>query len=182
MTVPRLIREDAQLLVVDIQERLCAAMPEDSLNRMLGRTRALIEGAKVLGLPIHVTEQYPKGLGHTVPSLMGLLAGVKPVEKIEFTGCVSGIASALGGRKQVLVAGMEAHICVFQTVRDLAERGLSPVLCADAVLSRSEVDLRVGLDLCRQAGAFVTTVESALFDLLGRAGTPEFKAISAAVK
>jgi len=182
MTVPRLIREDAQLLVVDIQERLCAAMPADSLERMVGRTRALIEGAKVLGLPIHVTEQYPKGLGHTLPQLAVLLGGAKPVEKTEFTACVAGIADRLGGRKVVLVAGMEAHICVFQTVRDLAERGFSPVLCVDAVLSRSEVDLRVGIDLCRQAGAFVTTAESALFDMLGRAGTPEFKAISAAVK
>lgn len=182
MTVPRLDRHDAQLLVVDIQERLCAAMPEDSLARMLLRTQALIEGAKVLGLPIHLTEQYPKGLGHTVPMLMDRLADAKPVEKTEFTACVAGIADQLGGRRVVLVAGMEAHICVFQTVRDLAERGFSPVLCVDAVLSRAEVDLRVGIDLCRQAGAFVTTVESALFDMLGRAGTPEFKAISAAVK
>ena len=178
----RLKREDAQLLVVDIQERLAAAMPQEPFARMLARTQALIEGAKVLGLPVQVTEQYPKGLGHTMPALTEKLAGARAVEKTEFTACVAGIRDALGARKQVLIAGMETHICVYQTVRDLAEGGFTPVLCADAVLSRSEADLRVGLDLCRQAGAFVTTVESALFDLLGRAGTPEFKAISAAVK
>lgn len=182
MLAPRLKREDAQLLVVDIQERLCAAMPAEPLARMLARTGALIEGAKVLGLPVHVTEQYPKGLGHTLPALMHKLAGVRAVEKTEFTGCVAGVVDALGNRKQVLVAGMEAHICVFQTVRDLAEGGFTPVLCADAVLSRHPFDLQMGIDLCRRAGGWVTTVESALFDLLGRAGTPEFKAISAAVK
>jgi hypothetical protein len=149
---------------------------------MLARTQALIEGAKVLGLPIHLTEQYPKGLGRTVPMLSDRFAGVQAVEKIEFTACVPAIVGALSFRKQVLIAGMEAHICVFQTVRDLAERGFSPILCADAVLSRNELDLQIGIDLCRRAGGFVTTVESALFDLLGRAGTPEFKAISAAVK
>jgi nicotinamidase-related amidase len=178
----RLKRDDAQLIVVDVQEKLCAAMPEDPLAAMVARTQALIKGARVLGLPVHVTEQYPKGLGPTLPLLMDQLPGVTPVEKVEFTGCVAGIVEQLGGRKQVLLAGMEAHICVFQTVRDLAERGYAPVLCADAVLSRSDVDYRVGLELCREAGALVTTVEAALFDLLGRAGSPEFKAISAAVK
>lgn len=182
MGVPRLKRDDCQLLVVDIQERLCGAMPEDGLAAMLGRTQALIEGAKTLGLPIHVTEQYPRGLGPTLGILKDRLAGVAPIEKLEFTAFTKEIEGQLLGRRQVLLAGMETHICVFQTVRDLAEHGHLPVLCADAVLSRFDADYRQGLELCREAGAFVTTVESALFDLLGRAGTPEFKAISQAVK
>ena len=182
MHLHRLRRDDAQLLIVDIQEKLCAAMPSDGLARMVGRTQALIEGAKVLGLPVRLTEQYPKGLGRTLPALTEKLFGVTPVEKVEFTACVPGITGELGNRRVVLVAGMETHICVYQTVRDLAERGFTPVLCVDAVLSRNARDLEVGLELCRHAGATLSTVESVLFDMLGKAGTPEFKAISAAVK
>ena len=178
----RLKLDQAALLVVDIQERLCAAMDRDALDRMLARTNAAIEGARALGLPIIVTEQYPKGLGPTHSLVRMRLADVKPVEKMEFSAGVPDTLAALGNRRQVLIAGMEAHICVFQTVRDLAERGLSPFILADAVLSRSTEDRRVGLDLCRDAGAHVVTVEAALFDLLERAGTPEFKKVSAAVR
>jgi len=178
----RLERENAQLLIVDVQEKLCAAMPDHALARMVNRTQSLLEGARALGLPVHLTEQYRKGLGPTVPALMQGLAGVQPVEKLEFSACVPAVRAALGARKQVLLAGMEAHICVFQTARDLAELGFVPVVCADAVLSRDPIDLEIGLRLCREAGALVTSVEAALFDLLGRAGTPAFKAISTAVK
>lgn len=178
----RLTLDQTALLVVDIQERLCAAMDRDALDRMLMRTNAAIEGAQALGLPIILTEQYPKGLGPTHSLVRMRLGGVKPVEKLEFSAAVPDALAALGQRRQVLVAGMETHICVFQTVRDLAERGLSPFLLADAVLSRSSEDRRVGLELCRDAGAQVVTVETALFDLLGRAGTPEFKKVSAAVR
>ncbi|MCP3101347.1 isochorismatase family protein [Myxococcus sp. K15C18031901] len=178
----RLAQDQSALLVIDIQERLCAVMERDALDRMLSRTNAAIEGARALGLPIVVTEQYPQGLGPTHSLLRMRIKDLKPVEKLEFSAAVPDVLSQLGGRKQVLIAGMETHICVFQTVRDLAERGLSPVLLADALLSRSAEDRRVGLDLCRDAGATVATVEAALFDLLGRAGTPEFKKVSAAVR
>ncbi|WP_163997216.1 isochorismatase family protein [Pyxidicoccus caerfyrddinensis] len=178
----RLKLDQVALLVVDIQERLCAAMDRDALDRMLMRTNAAIEGARALGLPIIVTEQYPKGLGTTHSLVRMRLPDAKPVEKLEFSAAVPEVLAALGNRRQVLVAGMEAHICVFQTVRDLTERGLSPFLLADAVLSRSAEDRRVGLDLCRDAGATVVTVEAALFDMLERAGTPEFKKVSAAVR
>ncbi|NOJ81864.1 isochorismatase family protein [Myxococcus xanthus] len=179
----RLKQEQAALLVVDIQERLCAAMDRDALDRMLSRTTAAIEGARALGLPILLTEQYPQGLGPTYSLLrMRALKDVKAVEKLEFSAAVPDVLAALGGRTQVLVAGMETHICVFQTVRDLAERGLSPFLLTDAVLSRAQEDRQVGLQLCRDVGAHVVTVEAALFDLLGRAGTPEFKQVSAAVR
>jgi nicotinamidase-related amidase len=178
----RLQRADAALLVVDVQEKLAAAMPKEALERMLLRTAALVEGARVLGLPIVYTEQYPKGLGPTVSMLRERLTGLQPVEKLRFSAVDDGVRAQLHGRRQVLVAGMETHICVYQTVRQLAEDGVLPVLCADAVLSRFEVDTRVGLQLAADAGAMVATVEMALCDLLGEAGTPEFKRITAAIR
>jgi nicotinamidase-related amidase len=185
MAIEKLDRARITLLVVDIQERLCAAMPQERLGEVLARTAALIEGARVLSIPTRVTEQYSKGLGPTVALLRERLTAASakpPIEKVEFSAAVPALTSQLGAQRQVLIAGMETHICVYQTVRDLVGLGHLPVLCADAVLSRSPRDYEVGLQLCRDAGAMVTSVESALFDLLGRAGTPEFKAISAAVK
>jgi nicotinamidase-related amidase len=182
MPQSRLVAAQAALLVVDIQERLCPAMEPHALERMLNRTCAAIEGAKVLQFPIFVTEQYPKGLGPTHAQVRERLGGRKPFEKLEFSAATPEVAAALEIRKQVLVVGMETHICVYQTVRDLVGKGFEVWLCADAVLSRSAEDRRVGLDLCKEAGARVTTVESALFDMMGRAGTPEFKAVSAAVR
>ncbi|ATB26834.1 isochorismatase family protein [Melittangium boletus] len=178
----RLKRDQSALLVVDIQERLCAAMDAPALERMLRRVNAAIEGAKALELPIFVTEQYPKGLGSTHAAVKTHLGDYSAVEKLAFSACVPDVLARLGGREQVLIVGMETHVCVYQTVRDLSERGLSPVLCADAVLSRHPEDRRVGLEMCRDAGAQVVTVEAALFDLLGVAGTPEFKKVSAAVR
>ncbi|HLL02739.1 MAG TPA: isochorismatase family protein [Myxococcaceae bacterium] len=182
MPQSRLIAAHAALLVVDIQERLCTAMEPQALERVLNRTGAAIEGAKALQFPIFVTEQYPKGLGPTHAQVRERLGGRKPFEKMQFSAAVPDVIAALEGRRQVLVVGMETHICVFQTARDLVERGFEVWLCADAVLSRSVEDRRVGLELCKEAGARVTTVESALFDMMGRAGTPEFKIVSAAVR
>ncbi len=179
----KLIRERAGVLVVDIQERLCSAMNEELLARMVRRTQALIEGAKALELPIVVTEQYPKGLGSTItPIRSALPESVKAIEKIEFTAAIPAVTRALAGRSQVIVCGMETHVCVYQSVRDFVAKEYVPYICADAILSRFDEDRLVGLELCRAAGGVVTTVESALFDLLGRAGTPEFKQISRAVK
>jgi nicotinamidase-related amidase len=175
-------RESAALLIVDVQERLCAAMRPDVLARLLNRVTAAIGGAKALGIPVIVTEQYPKGLGHTLPALKPHLDGVQPVEKIEFSALVPLVREQLTGRPQVLVTGMETHVCVFQTVRDLAESGLMPFVAVDAVTSRAQADHDAGLSLCRAHGAVLTTVETALFDALGKAGGPEFKAVSSAVK
>ncbi len=179
----RLDRAKAALLVVDIQERLTPAMSPERLARVLNRSLALIEGAKALGLPIAVTEQYPKGLGRTHADIARALPEeVKPVEKLDFSCAVPETMQKLSGRSQILICGMETHVCVFQTARDLLERGLVPYLCADAICSRAEEDRAVGLERCRELGAVITTAESALFDLLVRAGSPEFKRISAAVK
>ncbi|MBI5546255.1 MAG: isochorismatase family protein [Deltaproteobacteria bacterium] len=179
----RLERSKAAVLVVDVQERMVAAMDPSRMARLVNRTRALIEGAQALGLPLIVTEQYTRGLGATVAEVARAFPeGLRPVEKLEFSCAVPAVMEQLGGRLQVLLCGMEAHVCVFQTARDLLERGRVPYLCADALLSRNEEDRRLGIERARELGAVVTTVEGALFDLLGKAGTPEFKRISAAVR
>ncbi len=178
----RFRREAAALLIVDVQERLCAAMRPDALERMLYRTCAAIDGAKALGIPIIVTEQYPKGLGHTVKRVAERIDGFAPIEKLEFSALVPLVREQLASRPLVLVAGMETHVCVFQTVRDLVDLRLTPYLAVDAVVSRAAADFDAGLALCRDSGAVMTTVETALFDALGKAQGPEFKAVSAAVK
>lgn len=178
----RLEKENTALLVIDIQERLAAAMPPDEFERMRDRSQLAIRGAQVLGLPIVCTEQYPKGLGPTVASLRDLLNPFSPIEKVRFSAVCANVLSQLAGRQKILVVGMETHVCVFQTVRDLIGENMTPFVCEDAVLSRKASDHRIGLNLCRQAGAVITSVETALFDVLGQAQTPEFKAISALVK
>ena len=175
-------REKGALLVIDVQERLAAAMPDARMQRVEARVCAALDGARALGLPVAATEQYPKGLGPTLARVAAKLGGAAPVEKVEFSALLPEVRARLAGRTDVLVVGMETHVCVFQTVRALKEAGLSPYVAVDAVLSRTELDYQLGLELCRQAGAQVTSVEAALFDALGGAGGPAFKAVSAAVK
>jgi len=180
----KLDRTKAVVLVVDVQSRLAPAMPEDALARVIKYGRALVGAAKELGIPVLATEQYPKGLGETVPELREVLPS-PPLVKMHFScGADPGFAAALErtGRRQVIIAGMEAHVCVYQTARDLVGMGYEVHVCADAVSSRQELHRQSGLDLCRQAGAVVTNAESAIFDLLHVSGTSEFKRVSALVK
>lgn len=180
----KLDRRTAAVLLVDVQERLTPAMPADALERVVKYATALIEGAKTLGVPVLATEQYPKGLGATLPALARLLPS-PALSKVHFScGADPAFAAALEatGRKQVVITGMETHVCVFQTARDLVAMGYEVHVCADAVSSRTEEHRKVGLELCREAGAIVTTAETALFDLLHQAATPEFKKVSALVK
>jgi nicotinamidase-related amidase len=174
--------ESGSLLIIDLQDRLCAVMDPTRLARVVNRIQAAVEGARALNLPIAVTEQYPKGLGPTLKSISSVIPGFSPVSKLEFSGFVPEVRRQLSPRPNVLVVGMETHVCVFQTVRALKEAGMTPYLARDAVMSRNELDWLTGVELCRDAGAIVTTVETALFDALGKAGTTQFKAISAAVK
>jgi nicotinamidase-related amidase len=181
MTV-RLDRKNVAVLVVDVQERLCAVMPPEKLARLVNRTCALIQGARALELPIVCTEQYPQGIGPTLEPVRACLEGVPVYEKLKFSSVIPEVLSAFSNRKHILLAGMETHVCIFQTVRDLAERGYVPWVCRDAVISRNDEDRLAGLEMARAAGAFLTSVESALFDMLVEAGTPEFKTVSRAVK
>lgn len=178
----RFKRESSALLVIDVQERLAAAMRPEAMERVINRTVAAIAGAKALGLPIVVTEQYPKGLGPTMKAVKDALGDFTAIEKVEFSAFLPQVRDRLAARPNVLVTGMESHVCVFQTVRDLTAAGLTPYLAVDAVLSRQPADHDVGVRLCAEAGAILTSVEAALFDALGKAGGPEFKAVSAAVK
>lgn len=177
-------RARALLLVIDVQDRLAAAMPQDGLSQLQRNAGVLIRAARRLELPVIATEQYPKGLGHTVAPLRELLDD-PPMEKVEFScGANRELARhILGtGRRQAIVAGMEAHVCIFQTVRDLRRGGFDVFVAQDAVLSRSAANREVGLRLCEKAGATLTSTETVLFDLLGTAGTPEFRELSALIK
>ncbi len=182
----KLERGNTSLLIIDIQERLAAAMQAPGLERIVKNTGVLMEGAKALGMPVLITEQYPKGLGPTMPVLRDALpAESLPVSKTAFS-CLGAdeVAQKLrdSGRKQVLITGMETHVCVFQTVRDLVAGGYQPFVVRDAVLSRTQENYDVGLSLMKEAGATITSTEAALFDLLGAAGTPEFKKLSPLIK
>ncbi len=177
-------RGNAFLLVVDVQERLASAMPKAALADLEKNAAVLIRAARRLGLPVVATEQYPKGLGRTVPALRELLPDA-PMEKLEFSCAAAEPVArhiAASGRKQAIVAGMEAHVCVFQTVRDLLADGFSVFLAQDAVVSRTDANRAVGLRLCEKAGATLTSTEAVLFDLLGVAGTPEFKELAPLIK
>ena len=174
-----LARDAAVLVVVDVQEAFRPAVLD--FDRVAANTAKLLRGARILGVPAVVTEQYPKGLGRTVPEVAEHLDGAEPVEKSCFSAArADGFDT--GGRGQALVCGIEAHVCVHQTVQDLLERGLEVHVARDAVTSRTEENREIGLRRAERAGAVVTSVETALFELLGAAGTPEFKEVQALVK
>ncbi len=175
------------ILVVDVQEKLAAAMPEDALATLVKNAGILVETANVLGMRVVASEQYPKGLGPTVPPLAEKLkaAGVTPMPKMTFDACSDlAIARAISDLepRSVVVAGMEAHVCVFQTARELVKRGYDTHVVADAVTSRREENRQLGLSLCERAGATLTTTETVAFDLLGKAGTEAFKTVSKLVR
>lgn len=180
-----LCRERALLLIVDIQERLAAVMPRR--DETVAAAVLLARASRALGVPILLSEQYRKGLGPTVPEVGDALAGAaEPIEKQEFS-CVLAppireAISARPERDQILVVGMEAHVCVYQTVLDLLHIGRQVHVAADAVCSRFDRDAEAALRSMAAAGAAVTTAESAVFQLLVRAGTPEFKAVLPLVK
>lgn len=178
------------LLLIDVQERLAAAMAADARMRLERNVSILIELARRVAIPVILTEQYPKGLGHTTGAVEQALAAgpltLYRYDKMEFS-CVrargfASVADNLAARDSWLVAGMETHVCVYQSVRDLLARRANVHVIADAVLSRSEENRAIGLDLCRQAGAMVSSTETAVFDALGGAGSDTFRALSRLVK
>jgi nicotinamidase-related amidase len=171
----KLDRDRTALVVVDVQEGFRKAIPD--FERVAKATATLIEGAEAIGIPIIVSEQYPKGLGKTAPEVAGHLPeGTRPLEKVVFSAA-DAEGFDLEGRDQALVCGIETHVCVNQTVLDLLEDGAEVQVAEDAVGSRTEENKRIGLHKMERAGAVVTSVETALFELLGRAGTDEFKTV-----
>ncbi|MGV8082020.1 MAG: isochorismatase family protein [Coriobacteriia bacterium] len=176
-------REDAVLVLVDLQERLAVTMPRRA--EVVANALFLACAAEVLGVPVLVTRQYPKGLGDTLAELAGVAGSAEPIDKRVFD-CTrdQGFADRLAalGRRQVLLAGMEAHICIAQTALGLLGEGHEPVVIADAVCSRHERDAEVAIERLRAAGVVVTTAEAAVYELLREAGTAEFKAVLELVK
>jgi nicotinamidase-related amidase len=166
-----LARDRAALIVVDVQEGF---RPYPVFASVAESCAKLMQAARLLDVPRLVSEQYPKGLGHTAPEV-----GLQDEPRIEKTVFSAARAEGfdLQGREQAIVCGIEAHVCVSQTVHDLLAQGIEVHVPADAVGSRHDVDYNRGLERMERAGAVVSTVEASLFELLERAGTPEFKAI-----
>jgi nicotinamidase-related amidase len=181
-------RGDTSLVVIDVQQRLAGAMPTVAFDEMTRNLVRLLATAERLHLPVAVSEQYPKGLGHTVPVLREAIGRLSPpaiyLEKEAFSAADEPLLqSFLGaGPRTLIVAGLETHVCVFQTVRSLCERGYTVHVPLDAVLSRTEANRQVGLGLCARAGAVITSTETLMFDLLERAGTEDFRALSKLVR
>lgn len=171
------------LLVVDIQARLAPSMAAP--QQVIDNAGILIKAAQRLDVPILVSEQYPRGLGPTVPDLAGLVAQDRVVEKVNFS-CIGDEIFARRfrelGRAQAVVAGLEAHVCVLQTVEDLLEAGIATFVVGDATSSRTPRNHQAALDRLGEAGARVVTTEMVVFEWLAKAGTPEFKDLSALIK
>jgi nicotinamidase-related amidase len=175
VSAARLDRERAALVVVDVQEGFRKVMPE--FGRIAEATATLVRGADAIGVPVLITEQYPKGLGETAPEVAEALPDdARPLEKTIFSAAEAE-GFDLEGRDQAIVCGIETHVCVNQTVLDLLASGAEVQVVEDAVSSRFEGNKRIGLQKMERAGAVLTSVETALFELLGRAGTDEFKAV-----
>lgn len=177
--------EQSLLVVIDVQERLCKAMDAAVLSRLTAHTNVLLEAAAELQVPVALTEQYVKGLGPTVPELAEQLAAVPRHEKMAFSCC--GCADFMeqvkaSGRRQIVITGMETHVCVLQTVLELLDAGYAVQVVRDAVMSRSKQNWETALEVMRQAGAVVTCTESVLFQWLRVAGTEPFKKLSKLVR
>ena len=179
-----LIPQTSVLLVIDWQERLCAAMPPEVVAQNTRNVTHLLTLAARLEIPAVTTEQYPQGLGASVEAVRALLP--RPaLPKVSFSAVRdAGAAAALRetGRTNVVVTGMETHICVYQTVRDLVGAGYGVHVPADAVVSRSKGNWRQGLELLRSAGAVITTTETVLFDLLKVGQGEAFKEVSRRIR
>lgn len=176
-------RDTSALLLIDIQERILAVM--DQPEKVVNNSLKLIKGFKILNIPIFYTEQYPKGLGNTSPVLLKELEGLSAIQKMTFS--CSGAGNLFPRLKdnnavQIVVGGIESHVCVQQTVLDLLANGFQVNVAADAISSRNEFDYKTAIDRMRHHGAEITTTEAILFELLNVCGTEEFKSISKIVK
>jgi nicotinamidase-related amidase len=181
----RLTRGGSLLLVVDVQERLFHAMDPEHREEMVRNIKILATVARRLGLPILVSEQYPKGLGHTLPELRESLGEVEPISKVAFSCCGAEQFNerlAASRARQVILSGIEAHVCVLMTTLDLLANEYAVHVVADATCSRRRESQQIALDQLRQAGAVVTSTESVLFQLLGQADTDDFRHLSMLVK
>jgi nicotinamidase-related amidase len=183
----RLVPPQTLVAVIDVQERLVPAMPPPAVEQLTRAITILLEAARVLGAPVVATEQYPKGLGRTIAPVAAKLdeLGAPRIEKMDFSACGAPEFTSLLAKlapATVIVVGVEAHVCVYQTVRDLRSRDLEVHVPIDGVASRRDDHRQAGLALCERTGAVLTTAETVVFDWLGRAGTETFRALSKVVR
>lgn len=175
----RVLREEAIALVVDYQEKLVPVMKENEL--LIYHSQILLQGLKILEVPMIITQQYTKGLGTTVQAITAAMESEEYVEKISFSA-YENVKSQIQGKKFVIVCGIESHVCVLQTVIDLAAAGYVPVVVEDCISSRKKHDKKIALERMYQEGAIITTAESLLFELLREAGTDTSKKIQRLIK
>ncbi len=179
----RILSEDTIAIAVDYQTRILPAM--HGIEPLLSRSVTLLKGLQLLNIPVILTRQYPKGLGDTVPEIQAVTDGCPVLDKTTFS-CydASSVREALeaSGRKTVLVFGIEAHVCVLQTVIDLIDNGYQAVLVEDCISSRKPSDMTAAQIRAQQEGARISTCEAILFELMRISGTPVFKEISKLVK
>lgn len=176
--------ERSLVLIVDVQERLAAAMDPAGLERLERATERLLKGAKLLSVPVIASEQYPQGLGATRRTVRELL-DAEPIEKRDFScWAADAVREAIdaSNRAQVVIGGMETHVCVFQSARDLLMAGYEVFVVSEAVLSRTKDNERLGLALMHEAGAVVTGYETVLFDWMASARHPSFREVSKLIK
>lgn len=182
MTKYELNKEEALFLVIDIQEKLANIM--DYKEQVVSNTRVLIEAGKLMDIPIIFTEQYPKGIGYTLEALKEGLDNPEVYEKNSFNAYLEDIKNAIDAKKKkkIIISGMETHICVLQTARELIAAGYEVFIARDAVCSRTKDNFINGLEQMEHMGATITNTEAIVFDLLKVSGTPEFKALSKMIK
>lgn len=179
----KLRAEDTAALFIDFQERLVPAIYDH--DAIMDKTVILAKGLQEFGMPIAFSQQYTKGLGETLPALTDAFENFKYMEKTSFSCCECEEFAAWlkeTGKKNVIVCGVEAHICVLQTVRDLLEAGYHVFVVADCIGSRKLYDKEIGMLRMEKEGAYMTSCEQALFELTGGAKSPHFKTISKLVK
>ncbi len=171
------------LVVIDIQGKLAQLMYQK--ESLFENARKLIRGAQILEIPIIVTEQYPKGLGPTIPEIAALFPNFKPLPKVSFSCCGDeGFLREMKAvnRKQILICGIETHVCVYQTTVDLIASGYEVHVVADVISSRTAENRELGIERMLDEGAKLTSVEMALFELMRVAEGPKFKEVSKIVK
>ncbi|HLR20880.1 MAG TPA: hydrolase [Tissierellaceae bacterium] len=175
-------REDSVLFVIDIQEKLVPAMK--GKEKVIDNNRILLEGAKEMNIPIIATEQYPKGLGSTVDEIKEFLNEEDIFSKNSFTAYIDDVKEKLEelNKKKIIITGMETHVCVYQTTRDLIEAGYDVHVVNDGVASRTKENYINALEQMKEMGAVINNTETIVFDLLKIAGTPEFKKMSKLIK
>jgi nicotinamidase-related amidase len=179
----RILKENTIGLVIDIQERLVPVMEES--EQFVENCIKLIQGLQILGMPLLVTQQYTKGLGETIPEIKSVIKDFKYIEKKDFSCFDEPVVAeklALSGAQNVIICGIESHVCVLQTAIDLKEAGYIPVVVMDCVSSRSFDNVDLASERFRYEGIMMTSLESVLFELTRSSGVPEFKEISKLVK